>query len=88
MEIKRWCNLEYWRRESENGTWQLTGIQGMIDSTGNYRLCLWIPLSLNMDIFSFHRNFESSETITTHTAHRPAAAFSYAADSPESLADA
>lgn len=44
------------------------------------------PTILNMDIFSFHSNFEDSETIT-NTARRPAATFSYAADSLESLAD-
>lgn len=73
---------EEWKRG-----WQLTGRQGMIDPTEKYRHWVWIPLLLKLGIVLFCTNFEGSETIITHTACRPAAAFSYAADSAESLAD-
>lgn len=59
----------------------------MIDPTEKYRHWVWIPLFLKMDIFLFCVSFEGSETIITRTACRPAAAFGYAADSTESLAN-
>lgn len=47
MWRKRWCYQEYWRRKSENELEQLSGRQGIIDLSGDYRLWLWNPLFSN-----------------------------------------